>query len=199
MKDVQYYLKLNYPKTVSKHEDGIYVVEIPDLPGCVADGDTIQEAFQNIEEAMEVWIASSLESGAAIPEPRTVDEFSGRFLLRTPKWLHHTLAQQAAADGTSLNQYVVALLSESVGKVSEIKASAAVFEKSTRALTDALQRIERVTEYSYKLPESRLETRVFNLNLPQEGSQIGAASPFQNRPWVIETQQGKQGFITHEA
>jgi antitoxin HicB len=115
-KDVAFYLGLKYRKVVSQDDDGVCIVEVPDLPGCVADGDTVEEAFRELSGAMEVWIASRLEAGVPIPEPQTSHKYSGKFLVRVPKSLHQRLAEDASSDGSSLNQYVVALLSEGTGK-----------------------------------------------------------------------------------
>jgi len=181
MKDTQYYLALNYRKVVSKDEDGIFVVEVPDLPGCVADGDTVDEAFRNLTEAMEVWIASRVEAGESVPEPRVADAYSGKFVLRLPKQLHQMLAEQAETEECSLNQYVLALLSEAVGRKKELRVHADV-ERPLNAILDGVQRIERALEPSYIKPFQVFRSEGWQLggNPPQdtqEGSQFTAA-PF---------------------
>lgn len=50
--------------------DRIFVVEVPDLPGCMAHGDTPAEAAAQAEIAIGLWIASAREFGQAVPEPR---------------------------------------------------------------------------------------------------------------------------------
>ncbi|MEA5618799.1 type II toxin-antitoxin system HicB family antitoxin [Cronbergia sp. UHCC 0137] len=50
-------------------EDQSFIAEVPDLPGCVADGETYQEALQNIEIIMQEWIETAQELGRKIPEP----------------------------------------------------------------------------------------------------------------------------------
>jgi antitoxin HicB len=113
MKDLKYYLSLNYRKTVYQDEDGDYIVEVTELPGCLADGATPDEAFANLREAMVSWLKSRMEAGLEIPEPRELDEYSGKVLLRMPKFLHRRLSEQAVDEGVSLNHYLVALLSAS--------------------------------------------------------------------------------------
>ncbi|MEO8397040.1 MAG: type II toxin-antitoxin system HicB family antitoxin, partial [Chloroflexota bacterium] len=44
-------------------EDGYWVVEVPSLPGCISQGKTREEAFENIKEAMELWIEDAQEHG----------------------------------------------------------------------------------------------------------------------------------------
>lgn len=51
-------------------EDGAFIAEIPELPGCAADGTTREEALRNAEIAIEEWIATARELGRAIPAPK---------------------------------------------------------------------------------------------------------------------------------
>ena len=51
-------------------EDEAYLVEVPELPGCMADGDTYAEAVANAEDAMRAWIETARELGRAVPEPK---------------------------------------------------------------------------------------------------------------------------------
>jgi predicted RNase H-like HicB family nuclease len=50
-------------------EDQAFIAEVPDLPGCAADGETYQEALQNVEIIMQEWIETAQELGRSIPEP----------------------------------------------------------------------------------------------------------------------------------
>lgn len=111
MKALEEYLKLDYKASVYKDEDGDFVVEIVDLPGCVTHGATIAEAFENLEEAKKVWMESRLAAGLEIPRPKNRAEYSGRVLLRMPRSLHRALSNQAQQEGVSLNQHIVSLLS----------------------------------------------------------------------------------------
>ena len=49
--------------------DKIYVASVPELPGCMAHGDTKEQALKEIESAKELWIETALEDGQPIPEP----------------------------------------------------------------------------------------------------------------------------------
>jgi predicted RNase H-like HicB family nuclease len=51
-------------------EDGSFVAEIPELPGCMADGRTYQEAVAHVEVAIQEWIDIAIELGRPIPEPK---------------------------------------------------------------------------------------------------------------------------------
>ena len=51
-------------------EDRAFIAEVPELPGCAADGKTYQEALHNVEIIMQEWIETAEELGRKIPEPR---------------------------------------------------------------------------------------------------------------------------------
>ena len=51
-------------------EDTAFVAEVPELPGCAADGATYQEAIANAEVIIREWIETARELGRPIPEPR---------------------------------------------------------------------------------------------------------------------------------
>ena len=112
-KDLNYYLNLNYPITLSQDEENgkvYFEAEIPDLPGCGAHGETIEEALKKLDEAKKLWLEVSLERNLPIPEPASEDEFSGKFLLRIPARLHMQLTKAARKESMSLNQYIRSLL-----------------------------------------------------------------------------------------
>lgn len=50
--------------------DQAFIVEVPELSGCAADGATYQEAVQNIEVVIQEWIETAQELGRSIPEPK---------------------------------------------------------------------------------------------------------------------------------
>lgn len=53
-------------------EDGAFIVSVPELPGCMADGKTITEAVENAKEIIAEWIEYAKEDGIPIPEPKGV-------------------------------------------------------------------------------------------------------------------------------
>ena len=114
-KPLEYYLNLTYPVTFEAAPEGGYFVQIEDLPGCYSQGETLEEAVEMIEEARHLWLEVAYEDGMDIPEPRSEQEYSGKFFIRTPKSLHRKLDQMAKREGVSLNQYLVATLARSIG------------------------------------------------------------------------------------
>ena len=109
-KPLEHYLSLQYPFVVHADPDGGYVIVYPDLPGCLSQAETLDEIPAMAEDARTGWIETEYEEGRNIPEP-SHQEYSGKFNVRLPKSLHRSLADAAAQDGVSLNQYVVMLLS----------------------------------------------------------------------------------------
>lgn len=51
-------------------DDEAFIAEVPELPGCAADGETYQEALTNVEVIIEEWIETAQSLGRSIPEPR---------------------------------------------------------------------------------------------------------------------------------
>ena len=112
-KEIEKYMKYNYPISF-KIEDGDYFVWFEDLPGCWADGKTMEEAIANLELVKRDWIELALERGIKIPEPDELSRYSGKLLLRLPKDLHKKLALAAKMNKTSINTYIISLLSSAL-------------------------------------------------------------------------------------
>lgn len=51
-------------------EDAVYVAEVPELPGCMAHGDSHETALINVKEAMSLWIEVARKRGQIIPTPK---------------------------------------------------------------------------------------------------------------------------------
>jgi len=113
-KDLKFYLNLRYPITIHPDPDGGYVAEIEELPGCMTQAETLDEAFKAIEDARQVWIQGTYEMGQDIPLPRDMEEYSGKFVVRIPRSLHRNLVRVAKQEGVSLNQYIASLLAARV-------------------------------------------------------------------------------------
>jgi predicted RNase H-like HicB family nuclease len=52
------------------NEDQAYIAEVPELPGCIAHGDTHESALASANEAIQLWIDTAQEFGDPIPEPK---------------------------------------------------------------------------------------------------------------------------------
>lgn len=105
--EVRDYMKLPYTRLVQEMDDesGHYFYgRILELDGCQSTGDTLEELYESLNEAMEGYIEVKLENNLPIPTPDTADNYSGKFVVRVPKTLHQRLAIEAEKEGVSLNQ-----------------------------------------------------------------------------------------------
>ena len=118
-KNLDYYMNLPYKVEITLEEDSSgFNADIPLLKGCMAFGETIEDAYQTLIEIKQAWFEIALSRGWEIPDPpvEEVKEYSGRFNVRLPRYLHRELAELAKSQGISLNQLVVALLAEGRGR-----------------------------------------------------------------------------------
>ncbi len=115
-KDLNHYMKLPYRMEISvipKEKGGGFEAAIPDLGryAFVGQGDSIEDAIQDLEETKKENFKNLLQKNVDIPEPDgTKKEYRGEFLIRMPKFLHKELAVAAQENGISLNQYMNYLL-----------------------------------------------------------------------------------------
>ena len=78
--------KFEYPFNISilpTEEGGGYLIEFPDLPGCISDGETIDEAIANGKDAMCCWIETAKHHGDEIPQPYASMQPTGLFQTRS--------------------------------------------------------------------------------------------------------------------
>jgi antitoxin HicB len=119
MRPIEEYLALPYRFCLIHDRDNEgnegWVAEVEELPGCMSQGATAEEAVDRVRDAMLSWISVALEEGREIPEPRELAAYSGRFLVRLPRSLHAELVRAAEQEGTSLNQFVTTALAAAVG------------------------------------------------------------------------------------
>lgn len=121
---LQHYMNLNYPSQITKIDEadgGGFLIEVPMLKGCMSDGETVEEAYNNLEEAKKEWFTYMLENNLAIPEPADAS-YSGRFMVRIPKTLHKIITEQSKREGLSLNQYVSNVLAYAAGQRAALTA-----------------------------------------------------------------------------
>lgn len=117
---VESYLSLPYRFSLTPDSDDEgnagWVAEVDELPGCVSQGSSPDEAVERVRDAMAGWISVALEDGRPIPPPRVTMAYSGRFLVRIPKSLHAALAHHAREEGVSLNLFVSSALAWAIGR-----------------------------------------------------------------------------------
>lgn len=64
---------MKYRIQIQQDEDGVFVVEVPSLPGCISQGATRPEAIENIKEAIQLYLDSLKAHGDPVPPPITED------------------------------------------------------------------------------------------------------------------------------
>jgi predicted RNase H-like HicB family nuclease len=75
-------LKLPYSRVFQKEESGGFSACILEFIGCYTDGDTVQEVWDNLEDAAESWLESLFEQGMPLPEP--LDMYKAQKACRRP-------------------------------------------------------------------------------------------------------------------
>jgi len=112
-------------------EDTCFVATAPELPGLSAFGVTQEEASAELKVVGEAYVESLEESGEDVPEPYTLDSFSGQTRLRMPKSLHAKLTFHAKQEEVSLNTLIVCRLSEWSGQKDLAKSLEKIMDKVT--------------------------------------------------------------------
>src|SRR5579872_4807687 len=95
---VEHYMALPYRVELIPDEGG-WFVSIPDLPGCMSQGETPDEALEMIRDAQRAWLTVALRHGDTVPKPRAEVSYSGKFIVRLPRSMHRDLAEEAERDG----------------------------------------------------------------------------------------------------
>lgn len=107
---IEHYMKMPYTRIVQEMNDesGHYFYgRVLELDGCQSTGDTVEELYENLNEAMEGYLEVKLENNLPVPEPENADKYSGKFNIRIPRTLHQRLAIEADKEGVSLNTLVL--------------------------------------------------------------------------------------------
>lgn len=104
-----------YARRLIPDEAGGYTASIQEFPGCFAEGETPQDAIENLNKAAESWVEVALLNGYEIKDPTEYYGYSGKIALRVPRGLHKQIAELSELEDTSINQLIVTALSEYVG------------------------------------------------------------------------------------
>lgn len=155
---LEYYMDLPYRIELIPDEGG-WFVSIPDLPGCMSQGETPDEALEMIRDAQREWLTVALRHGDQITEPRSDEGYSGKFVLRLPRSLHRTLSEEAEREGISLNQYATMLLASRTTQV-----------QLERHIEERLQGLHLQCE-PYVLPAIKVGSNSAPSDTPKDGTQ----------------------------
>lgn len=99
-----------YSRILVPVEGGGFYAEVLEFPGCHAEGESIEAAFQNLEEAAREWIEDCIERGHEVPEPSIEKDYGGQYPLRLPRSIHRRVAKMALREGTSINQLLLSFI-----------------------------------------------------------------------------------------
>ena len=99
-------------RPLSLDEGGGWLAEVPELAGCMSDGETIEEAITNGREALLDCIEVFKEPGRKIPKPSIE---AAQWRQRLPRTLYSKLTKQAENEGVSINSLVTAIIAEAIG------------------------------------------------------------------------------------
>jgi antitoxin HicB len=101
------------PLTVD--EGGGYLISFLDFAECISDGDSVDEAIQNGQDALKATIGALKAKKMSVPAPNSGGVASGKFVARVPKTVHAQLATRARAEGVSLNALVLTFIAQGLG------------------------------------------------------------------------------------
>jgi antitoxin HicB len=110
-------MKADYPailRPLSEEEGGGYLIEYPDLPGCMSDGETAVEALHNGQDAVQAYLKDMQASGESIPISSS--KASGQWRQRAPRSIHARLTVRARDQGISLNALVMSYIAEGLSR-----------------------------------------------------------------------------------
>ena len=109
---------MNAPKNkielrpLAEEEGGGWLAAFPDLPGCMSDGETPEEALRNAAEAEAAWLAAHQKWG------KVKAEKPARLVARLPRGIHRDLQERANKEGVSINTMMVTLIAHGLGAIS---------------------------------------------------------------------------------
>jgi len=106
-KNLDYYVKLPYTYLIEWSDvDGCFLGSVVELEHNMTCGQTREEVFYNLKEALVSYVTTSLDNNMEIPEPLNKEDFKGSITYRTSKERHYRLAKQAKLNGKSINSFI---------------------------------------------------------------------------------------------
>lgn len=118
---------------LSKVDGGGFIASVEEIPGCVSDGQTREEAIENLRGAFDDVIAALGDWGQSVPAGKA--KAPAQFLFRPSRTMYERMKLQAEEDGVSLNAFVAEAVAMRIGSVAAEKKSA-VRKKPTRRASE---------------------------------------------------------------
>lgn len=150
-------LDARYVRRLMPDPSGGFTATIHEFPGCIAEGDTAEEALEQLESVAYSWMESALANGYPITPPIDYEGASGKIALRISRRLHQLAAERAALEGTSLNQFIGNAVASYLGQQDGMR-------RLTKQLEHALESSMRafyVTLYDTRIRREASSARTF--------------------------------------
>ena len=107
-------------RPLTEEEGGGFLIEYRDIPGCISDGKTVEEAIRNGRDALKSTLLTlNKELRGRIPQPG--EGASGQWRQRVPRSLHARLIERADDDGVSLNTLVTSMIAAGLASKSKLR------------------------------------------------------------------------------
>ena len=109
----------DYPfeiRPLSQNEGGGFLISYPDFAECISDGETVEDALKNGQDALKASIAALKAKDFPVPVANSGGIASGKFVARVPKTIHAQLTARARTEGVSLNTLVVTFIAQGLGR-----------------------------------------------------------------------------------
>lgn len=170
-----------YARRLVPDESGGFVASIHEFPGCIAEGETSDEALNNLEKTAAAWLESAMATGYPVRDPVSFYGYSGKIALRIPRGLHKQVAEMSELEGCSVNQLLVTAIAEYVGGTRAFsKLSETVRSEVQKIVTGGLVSLSRNGPNSFtisiqsQLPTPYLGGRTFEGYTAEKTFSIGA-------------------------
>lgn len=119
-----------YTRKLQPDPSGGFTVTVHELPGLIAEGETADEALQNLDSAAQSWLHAARENGYPVAAPIDYDGASGKIALRVSRRIHAQAAERAELEGVSLNQFIGNALASYMGQLDGIEYLAKKVERN---------------------------------------------------------------------
>jgi predicted RNase H-like HicB family nuclease len=177
MTSVDEVLSRPYRRLLTPNGEGGFVASIHEFPGCIGEGETADEAIDQLDSAARGWVGAALATGYPVPEPANYDDFSGKIALRLSRRLHKMASERAALEGTSVNQLLSNAIAHYLGQ------------------TDGLGFATRQLRSAFITLSTSLQTSIHRGPIPKQSlASIGQSLIFSNyskQPLVIAAEDMK--------
>lgn len=141
-----------YARRLIPDESGGFVASIQEFPGCIAEGDTADEALRSLEKAATAWLQSAMATGYPVRDPVSFHGYSGKIALRIPRGLHKQVAELAELEQCSINQLLVSAIAKYVGgSCTYTKLSETVRSEVHKIVSEGLVSLSRNGPYSFTI------------------------------------------------